>query len=408
MSNNPSKLDPPFILHPEAYYLDSRIVLHISIPESSLVHRTAGVVFDRSHDGDFKVSQPAQIALLYNRKHSYYTEATIYPGLTISDFREDLLIKVRSLIRSQAANHPWLELTDEQLLRKSDLLGKDPRTNQEGFNLAAVLLIGKDETILNVVPHYKIDALVRRKNQFRYDDRLYIQTNLIDAYDLLMAFIEKHLPDTFFIEGNQRISLRAFIFREVVANLLVHREYTDGFPATFIIHDDRVEINNANNPHGNGLLLPDQFVPFPKNPIIAKFFMQLGRVEELGSGVLNVYKYLRYYSPGKEPEFIEDRVFKTTIPLNADGGQDGITSSDAINDAISIEVKQRLVAEIKELSKRKRLTLTEVIDVFKVACATAQRDIKLLRDIELVQFRGSKKAGAYELTEKGKALFYLK
>src|SRR5690606_23470898 len=148
-----------------------------------------------------------------------------------------------------------------------------------GYTLAAGLLLGKNEVIQSILPHYKIDSLVRKVNMLRYDDREYIQTNLIDAYDQVMNFVAKHLPDKFYMEGDQRISLRSKIFREVVANFLVHREYTNAYPATFVIYSDRVETENANNPHGEGPIDPNNFAPFPKNPTIAKFFMQIGRVD---------------------------------------------------------------------------------------------------------------------------------
>lgn len=288
LSNNSSKLEPPFILHPRVYELEGKLILHIAVPESSEVHKCGNVVYDRGHEGDYKVTQPSQIALLYNRKRSYYSEAIVYPALTLADFKPELFTIARNLIRSNSINHPWLNLDNEQLLKIAGLYGRDSVTNKEGYNLAAVLLFGKDETILNAVSYYKIDALVRREDLFRYDDRLYIQTNLIEAYDQLMSFTEKHLPDKFYLQGDQRISLRSHIFREVIANLIIHREYMDAHPATFIIYKDCVEIINANNPHGNGLLLPESFVPFPKNPLIARFFIQLGRVDELGSGILNV------------------------------------------------------------------------------------------------------------------------
>ncbi len=86
--------------------------------------------------------------------------------------------------------------------------------------MAAILLLGKDEAIRSVVPHYKIDALVRRFNVNRYNDRLYIQTNLIEACEQLLDFVAKHLPDKFYLEGDQRRNLRTIIFREVAANAL--------------------------------------------------------------------------------------------------------------------------------------------------------------------------------------------
>ena len=71
---------------------------------------------------------------------------------------------------------------------------------------------------------------------------------------------------------------------------------------------------NSNKPHGNGIIDLENFSPYPKNPTIAKFFKEIGWVEELGSGVRNIYKYNMIYS-GAEPIFIEEDVFKTIIPL---------------------------------------------------------------------------------------------
>jgi ATP-dependent DNA helicase RecG len=225
---------------------------------------------------------------MVNRKQNYYTELTVYPYLRISDFEPNILTKARALIRSMNPKHPWLPLNDEDLLIKAGFRRIDQLSGREGYTLAAGLMFGKEEVIQQIVPAYKIDALVRRENTDRYDDRLNIRVNLIDAYDLLMDFVAKHLSDPFYLEGTQRISLRDKIFREIVANLLVHREYTDARPATLIIYQDRVETSNPARPHGHGPILPGRFTPFPKNPTLSKFFMQMGRGEELGSGVLNV------------------------------------------------------------------------------------------------------------------------
>jgi len=81
-----------------------------------------------------------------------------------------------------------------------------------------------------------------------------------------------------------------------------------------IIMIKRVYIENANKPHGIGIIDPDDFSPYPKNPKIAKFFKEIGWVDELGSGFRNIYKYNKIYS-GAAPEFIEGNVFQTIIPL---------------------------------------------------------------------------------------------
>ena len=51
----------------------------------SQLYRTRGVVYDRSEDGDFRVTDPAQLAALYNRKRLFYTESTVYPHVRLQD-----------------------------------------------------------------------------------------------------------------------------------------------------------------------------------------------------------------------------------------------------------------------------------------------------------------------------------
>lgn len=129
-----------------------------------------------------------------------------------------------------------------------------------------------------------------------------------------MSFVSKHLNDNFYLEGDMRISVRDKIFREVVSNILIHREYSNPFPAKLIIEKDRVYIENGNKARWSGVIDPTDFAPYPKNPILAKFFNDIGWADELGSGVRNAYKYSKIYS-GLDPEFIEGDIFKVIIPL---------------------------------------------------------------------------------------------
>ena len=43
----------------------------------------------------------------------------------------------------------------------------------------------------------------------------------------------------------------------------------------------------------------------------------IGRADELGSGVRNLYHYVKLYS-GADPIFDERDIFRLTVPLNAD------------------------------------------------------------------------------------------
>jgi ATP-dependent DNA helicase RecG len=116
-------------------------------------------------------------------------------------------------------------------------------------------------------------------------------------------------------EGTSSISLRTVIFRELVANIIAHREYTCAAPATMMLYRDRVEFRNPNVPHYHGRIDPNHFTPFPKNPTICRFLIQIGRYKELGSGVRRVNQYLPHYAPGAgNPVFEDGDMFAVTVP----------------------------------------------------------------------------------------------
>jgi len=69
------------------------------------------------------------------------------------------------------------------------------------------------------------------------------------------------------------------------------------------------------HPLFKGNIEATNYYPHQKNPLISKFFLQLGWVEEIGTGIYNINKYLPHYSPGRKASFIEDVIFTTTIPI---------------------------------------------------------------------------------------------
>ena len=387
-ANNPQKLNPSYYVSPEVITINGKKVIVVYVPESSQVHATNGRIYDRNQDGDFNITnQQDQVAQLYLRKQNSYSENQVYPHVALSDFKESLFDKVRNLARNQQPKHPWLAMTNEELLRSAGLYKKDMKTGQSGFTLAAVLLFGKDETIQSVVPHYKTDALVRRKNIDRYDDRDDIRTNLFESYDRLMAFVAKHLSEKFHLINTQRINVRDNLFREVIANLLVHREYTNPFPAKFIIEANQVRAENWNKPHGRGNIDPSNFSPYPKNPIIAKLFKEIGWVDELGSGVRNTYKFTELYTHGAKPTFTEGDVFEIIIPLNEKAGEE--TSEN-----VSGKTSDRILKLLKENKNRTAKDLSKLIGISDRA---VEKQIANLQEQGMLERVGSDKAGYWKV-----------
>ena len=145
-------------------------------------------------------------------------------------------------------------MSNEELLRSTNLILTDPETKREGITLAAILLFGKDNSIMSVLPQHKTDAIFRVENKDRYDDRDVVITNLIDSYDRLIEFGQKHLNDLFVLDGIVNVNARDRILREIVSNTLAHRDYSSGYPAKMIIDDEKITVENSNLAHGMGAL----------------------------------------------------------------------------------------------------------------------------------------------------------
>ena len=264
------------------------------------------------------------VLALQVEKQKYYVNK-VYPIFTVDNLRKDLIDKARKKAVVKKADHQWQEMSDEDLLRSCGLILTDETTGKQGITLGAILLFGDDNLIMSVCSQHKTDAIVRIIDKDRYDDRNVITTNLIDSYDSLMDFGRRHLNDRFVLveeldengeKSIQNISVRDKILREIVGNVLMHRDFSSGYVAKMVIEKDKVEITNANRAHGFGNLDIESFEPFQKNPSISKAFREMGLADELGSGMRNSYKFTKLYSGG-EPTFTEDGdVFKIIIPLN--------------------------------------------------------------------------------------------
>jgi len=315
--NDANVFDPPFYHDPRIVEYDGRTLIHVRVPVSGEMHAYKGVVYDRNGDADVCVRSVAAKSLMLMRKQRIFTERKIYPYVTKADL--DLSDLQRMRIRAQnntrgGRRHPWMDMDDDQLLRSAKLIGTDRETGKVGFNLAAVMLFGTQDVIKDVCPAYVTDALLRRVNVDRYDDRDIVDVNLIAAYDRLMDFARKHLPDPFFLEGDLRISLREIIVREMVSNVLIHREFTSSRPARFIIERDRMFVENACRATNGELVTPDTLEPDPKNPIIAAFFREIAYADQLGSGVKNLYKYAKAYG-GSDPTLQDGDMLTIAVSL---------------------------------------------------------------------------------------------
>ena len=420
--NNPSKFKPTLYLELEEFEYDGETVLWTYVPPTSGLCYCDRKIYDRVGDADQNITDKNdRVAEMISRKSADYREQQILPYANETHLQMDLMDRVRKMVNGRDKDHPWINMDNMEIMRSAGLYVENIATGEKGFNLAAILLFGKPEVIKSCVPGYKTDAIYREMNIDRYDDRDIVDVNLIEAYDRLMAFCRKHMDNRFVLDGDISIDARELIAREVVGNILIHRDYTNAFPAKLIIEKGMLRTENWSKSRFNGPLRLDTYSPYPKNPLLASFFVNIGRADTLGSGMRNLYKYTKMYSHA-EPMLIEGDVFEIRVPISNNGNDanneanqkqavasenadiqpissDISVKNDANNEAnqklIDFNAKKSIVDLdkmqiniITEILKNPRISQEEIAKNLSMSRSTVQRTMKSLVDRNIIVRNG--------------------
>ena len=391
--NNPQLFNPTYYLQFEPMDIDGKKIIYFYVPESNQAHSYKGVYYDRNQDGDFALRCTEQIANLFIRKSKIRTENRVFPDLGMNALEEEAFIELRKGIRIENAQHPWLAMSNEEILRSGEMILTDKETGKEGLTLAAILLFGTQHAITVALPAYRIDLLCRVNDTELYDDRELLRCNLMKAYPIMMAFIKKHLPEQPYIEGIYRFSLRDRILREVILNMLIHREYSSSYPATFTIGRNSIVAENWNIPYVYGSIDLKTMKPHRKNPTIANVFSQMGIVEELGSGIQKIFKYTPFYANGKEPIIDEQDVYRIEIPYMS-------THQDNMGKSTQ-KTTQKTTQKIIEMMKgNPTISIEELAEKCSLTRDGINYNIRKLKNQGIIKRIGSDRQGIWEVLKR--------
>jgi hypothetical protein len=123
--------------------------------------------------------------------------------------------------------------------------------------------------------------------------------DIVNQYDSVVKFLQRNLRINRDIQKDtesDQSEIPFVVLRELVANALIHREYSNRTDGIHIdIFTDRIEISNPGHLI-EGMTTDDllQEGPGPlRNPLIARIFYLYGHVEKLGTGILRVQSSLQ-------------------------------------------------------------------------------------------------------------------
>ena len=261
-----------------------------------------------------------------------------------------------------------------------EFLNKLEFLNDEHLTYGAYLLFARDLCIIS-------DILIGRfKSETKIIDSLSISTDLFSELHEIMNFIKKHLMVEFIITGEpqrtERYDYPIEAIREIVINMLIHRDYRSSNGSIIKIYDDRIEFYNPGGLFGDLTkeeLLSFKYTSHARNKLIAKAFKELGMIEKYGTGIKRIHTICEEYGVSRPEIEIYDEGFKIELfKEKLNGGVNG-----GVNDVFNY---------IKNNQPTKTSTLQ---NHFGLSKRTIERYLSTLRKQNKIEFKGSPKIGAY-------------
>ena len=243
---------------------------------------------------------------------SYQTSWDYYPDARHG--LEDIsLEKVNKFIEISNRVRPYPILDDPMtVLKKFELIKDASITN------GCYLLFATEDVLLSTI------EMGRFSSETIIQDSTTIRTDLLGEVDAVLSFIRKHLKRSYIITGDKQREERwdypLEALREIVINMIVHRDYMASSDSIIKVFDDRIEFFNPGRlMEGLSIeqLVRGNYISAIRNKQIATLFKEAGIIEKYGSGIKRILESIRSYGRN-EPLFEEIQngfrvtVFKTT------------------------------------------------------------------------------------------------
>jgi len=272
------------------------------------------------------------------------------------------------------------------VLKKYELIKEDKLT------FGAYLLFTSNNSALTAF------QIGRFKDAITIIDNIDINTNLFTQIELAITFIKKHLMTEFIITGEpQRIVKYDYpleAIREIVINMIVHRDYRDSGNSIVKIFDDRIEFFNPGKLYDDltiEKLQSGDYASRTRNRAIARAFKEAGIIERYGSGIGRIKSECKLHGV-IEPIF-EEFVHGFKVVLFKEKLQ---IESVGINVGIDVGIDVGINELFQFIQTNQPIRVTQIKQSFNsVTTRTIERWIKQLKIEDKIEYIGSKRTGGY-------------
>ncbi|MCL2844381.1 MAG: putative DNA binding domain-containing protein [Chitinivibrionia bacterium] len=405
---------PQIVPDVEVFSIDGKDIAAFSIAEYPVKPvSTRGKHFKRFGNSNHLLNSQ-EIANEHLKTINSSWDFYIAPNHSEKDLSDEKIKKFANVMR-QNESIGQLEMSDTQILEKMEIF----RGNKITFG--AYLLFAKDYCSISDV------QIGRFKSDTMIIDSLSLNCDLFQEVEAIIVFIKKHLKVEYIITGNpqrtERLDYPLDAIREIVINMIVHRDYRDSSASIIKIFDNRIEFFNPGNLY-DGItienLLSGNYTSKSRNKLIAKTFKEIGMIERYGSGIMRVRKICREYGV-KEPDFYEmtggfqvvlynevvdygsenDTVNAENDTVNAENDTVNAENDtvNAGNDTVSLKKKQQLILD--SIAVNPYITSEKLAEIVGITAINVRVNLAKLKEKGLLERIGADKNGYWKIINKG-------
>lgn len=327
-----------------------------------------------------------------------YAETSVRDA-TLSDLDPREFDRFRALCRTDKGDSSLASASDDDILRALRLV----RPGTQEVTLGAILLLGTADALARYVPTAEVLLQELRGTSLVTNEQ--IRAPLFKTAERVRELLAVRNSEQEILVGIQRIGIPRLpdgIVREVVANALVHRDYSELGPIRVQLSDDDLRVTSTGGlPAGITLanLLDESR---PRSVILADAFKRAGIVDRNGRGVREIYLgLLRSGRSGPDYSATNDKLVTVVIP-----------TSDADIEIVRFVIghdqqagRPLTIGQLQILHELKAVhdtTASEISDVLHVPEVKSREVLARLGEMGLVEPRGTGRGRRYFLT----AAFY--
>ncbi len=319
------------------------------------------------------------------RKQGKHWDGVPVPHVFVKDFDDHAF----EYFRKKAAQSK--RLTSEVLEEKNDILiEKLHLTDNQYLKRAAVLLFHPD-------PEKFVTGAYVKIGYFKTDDDLLFQDeingNLFSQVEKTMdLLLTKYLKATIEYKGVSRIEEYPFpeaAIREALLNSIAHKDYSSANPIQISVYNDKIIFWNEGQLPENWTIsqLKEKHPSKPFNPVIANVFFRAGLIEAWGRGIFKIINACRI-SNSAEPVFKCD-LSGFFVELIAQ-------KIGTLGEKLGEKLGENRLEIIKLMQANQQISIAELSRQIGISTTAIERNIKYLKEKEIIKRVGAAKGGHWE------------